>query len=104
MSEKRYRDGVWLFLYFPESDDLQMVFKGLKKGYWAYGTSADVAALETWTDYGREKVRTKDWESYYIDTDITKDWREAYTIASRHFKTADIFAEMREEELKGGEQ
>lgn len=92
---KTYKEGYWIFVYWPKRDFLMMAFKGLRKGFWPYGTGIWEAATDSFSLEGVKDMREQDWDSYFIDTVLTKDWREAYTIASKHFNTMDVFAEMR---------
>lgn len=89
---KTYKEGYWIFVYWPKDDFLMMCFKGVRKGFWPYGTDIWEAATGSFSEHGLKDMREKDWQSYFIDTVLTKDWREAYTIASKHFNTTDVHA------------
>lgn len=88
---KTYKDGHWLFIYYPKKDFLMLLFKGLRKGFWPYGTSIAEAAHDSLSDAGIESFKNDDWDSYIIDTEVTKDWKEAERIAARHFNTTAFF-------------
>lgn len=82
---KTYKDGYWIFVYWPVEDFLMMLFKGTRKGYWPYGTTVHQAAPESLSEHGLKSLRDKDWQSYFVDTALTKDWKEAYNIAGAKF-------------------
>lgn len=82
---KTYKDGYWIFVFYPGEDFLMMCFKGFRKGFWPYGTSIWEAATGSFSAEGIKHMHEKDWQSYFVDTELTKDWREAYAIAGKHF-------------------
>ena len=93
LKSKLYKDGIWIFVYYPEVDFLCLLFKGFRKGFWPYGTDIRQAIAESSSQEGREQFQlSRDWKSFIIDTDLTKDWRTAHAIATEYFNTDNLFA------------
>lgn len=82
---KTYKEGYWIFVYYPEESFLMMCFKGYRKGFWPYGTAIWEAATGSFSPAGIKHMHEKDWQSYFVDTELTHDWKEAYDIAGKHF-------------------